>query len=275
MALPISSSPSSRNGAVKRKDSRSSGRTYETPDGVFPSVTSILSVISKPALVNWSAKVERELVCEVAYQLYEDAPVAPRMARLAYMTTLNQRIGTTKAHERVSQKALDAGSAAHSLIEWNLRRELGQKVGPEPRVSGESANAFAQYEAWRASVDLKPMAIEQTIWHSHDRYAGTLDLLARVDGRIAVIDFKTSSGIYDEYYLQVAAYGIALNWMGHGPAECGYIVRLPKRVDDGFQVEEVNDFPTHYATFLHAVSLYNWQAAKRAEWEARKASAAA
>lgn len=272
--MPIASSIGPRNASLTRRRDSATGRTYETPDGVFPSVTSILGCIAKPALVNWAAKVEREYVMEAAADLYDDlSPVAPKMKRLVFMDTLSRRMGTVKAHEKVKARAGEIGSSVHALIEWNLRTELGQKVGPEPRLEGDEAmHSFAEYEAWRADNEVVPLAIEQVVWHTHDRYAGTLDLLARVNGKVAVVDYKTSKGLYDEYDLQISAYGVALNWMGHGPAECGYIVRLPKTAKDGFEVKEVEQFSEHYPTFLHAVALHRWQVERRKEYEARTAA---
>jgi hypothetical protein len=69
-------------------------RRYRIPgtDEAYDSVTSILSAIGKPALINWAANQERALVMEAAANLHEDLPVgAPRMSRLAYLATLQTR----------------------------------------------------------------------------------------------------------------------------------------------------------------------------------------
>ena len=43
-----------------------------------------------------------------------------------------------------------------------------------------------------------------------DRYAGTLDALALIDGKFGVLDIKTSQAIYRDYNLQTSAYMAAL-----------------------------------------------------------------
>lgn len=242
------------------------GRYYLSPEGEkLPSVTTILSVIGKPALVNWAARTERELVTEAAARLYEDAPAHPKMARAAFLATLAERIGKTKAFQREQQKALDVGTAAHKLIEWNIQRELGREAGPEPVMRPESAVAFVAYERWRQSVALVPIWSEQMIYHPDEKYAGTMDLfaLANMNGKgpaaRCLIDFKTSKAIYPEAYLQLAAYACAIEAMGHGHVDRAIVVRLPKTAGDpGFEARDVGDLGGHYRAFLTAKALWQW-----------------
>ena len=37
-------------------------------------------------------------------------------------------------------------------------------------------------------------------------FAGTLDRICKIDGKVYVLDIKTSNGIYNSYWLQLAAY---------------------------------------------------------------------
>jgi hypothetical protein len=88
---------------------------------------------------------------EAAANLHEDLPLAPRMSRLAYLATLQTRLGEEKAHQRELAKAAEIGSQAHSYIEWTLRRERGEAVGPEPRISDKALWAFMVWQDWQAS----------------------------------------------------------------------------------------------------------------------------
>lgn len=251
------------------------GRFYETADGTFPSVTNIIeSVLAKPALKFWAANVEREMVVQAAAELYQDAPASPKMSRMVYVNTLKQRLGKLRAHQKKSQTALDIGGACHELVEWNVRRELGQEPGPEPRVPGEAAVAFAEYERWRQGVAFKPLRVEQKVWNAGAGYAGTLDILGEIDGELAIVDFKTSKAVYPEFALQIAAYGEAVNAMGHGPVNRGFIVRLPKRVNDGFEIMEVPDFAVPYSVFLNLITVYKWRSSLEREAAADATNAA-
>jgi len=68
---------------IKRKDSPS-GRTYQIGDNEYPSVTSVLSLLSKPALVYWSANLVIDYlksICEEGVECdwgEEDEIVSPK-----------------------------------------------------------------------------------------------------------------------------------------------------------------------------------------------------
>jgi|GEM_PF-2803206 len=76
--------------------------------------------------------------------------------------------------------------------------------------------------------DFAIQSIEETAWG--DGYAGTVDLVCLLDGRLTVIDWKTSKAIYDGYKCQVAAYCKAIG------AERGMIVQLGSKTKQGYSV---------------------------------------
>jgi len=237
------------------------GRYYELPNGTkYPSVTSILSCIGKPALINWAAKVERELVLETSADLYCDCPTEPKMSRLAWMTTMSNRLGKSRAHQRALAKAGDIGSQVHALIDWTLRAKLCQEPGPSPTITSDKVQwAFSCWQNWAKSVDLKPIAIEQTVFSEVHGYAGTMDLLALVNGETVVLDWKTGKAIYNEAHLQNAAYRHALREMGHGDPKRGIIVRLPKtETDPDFEAADAYDEKESMKVFLSVMDLWKW-----------------
>ncbi len=259
--------------ATARRAPRSDGygrytRFYEVPDGGrYPSVTAILGAINKPALVNWAAKTEREMVIRAAADLWDDASVSPKMSRLAFVSALDKRIGSEKAHSKALAAAADIGTQAHGMVEWTLRKELGQLVGPVPRLSDKALWAFMVWEDWRKQANLVPLLIEQVVWSGKNGYAGTLDLYAELDlptggrGRV-VLDWKTAKALYPESSLQNAAYVEALMEMGHAHRPThGMVVRMPK-------VETDPEFETRFIpyemqaqllkTFLHVLELWKW-----------------
>lgn len=268
------------------------GRFYDIThaDGTvacYPSVTTVLGAIAKPALVPWAAKEERLAVMEAAADLYADTARLPhQLPRASYLLALDQRLGAAKAHTKALAKAADIGSAAHAKIEWLLKRALGQRVGPEPLVPAAAQLAVAAFEEWRAAVALEPLQVEQVVWSRTHAFAGTMDLLARLHTRrllevlrqqgpvapelaawlesretaTALVDFKTGKAIYAEAHLQSAAYQRALLEMGHGRVDGGLIVRLQKAATDpGFEVAVVPPARRLYPTFLATRALWQWQ----------------
>lgn len=250
------------------------GRFYQIDDDTFPSVTHILQVIGKPALINWAANQERTLVTEAAADLYEDLVKLPKpLPRTAYITTLQSRVGKTKAHQRELAKASDIGGQVHKLIEWRLRNELGQATGPEPRVVDEAQWAFMAWEDWAKSVNLKPRYIEQTVFSRVHGFAGTMDLLADVNGEERLIDFKTGKAIYGEAHLQNVAYQVALSEMGHGAPTGGIIVRLPKnQTDPAFETADVPPVTDLFPVFLAVKDLWKWWYEGEKAYRARQAA---
>ena len=250
---------------AKRVEVDRRGRFYQIESGEsFPSVTNILGCIGKPALINWAASTERDMVIQAAANLYEDLPMSAKMSKPAYVETLRKRLGHEKAHTKELQKACEIGSEAHALIEWNLRKELGQRVGDQPQIGEKAAHAFAAYEEWRKRTGIKPIMIEQTIWSRKYGYAGTLDLCADVEeyNGLAVIDFKTGRGIYPESSLQIAAYAQALIEMGHAEVDMyGIVLRLPKKENDPeFEVKVITpqEQAGLFQTFLSVLNLWKY-----------------
>ena len=260
---------------MQRNDTQR-GRFYEIDGEQFPSVTTILSVIGKPALISWAAKVEREMVMEVSADLYQDAPQV-KMARTAWMTTLQTRLGKQKASTKALAKAGEIGTQVHALIEWTLKGELCVKVGPSPEISNQAQDAFGKWVNWRKEVKLKPLFVEQQIWSRQHRYAGTLDLLAEIEGKLTVLDWKTGKAIYPEAKLQNAAYRQAIREMGHGDPQQGVIVRMPKiETDPDFEALTVPEDESYLMKrFLSAYDLWQWQQRNDdVYWDKRKAEEA-
>jgi hypothetical protein len=253
-------------------------RRTDTQDGRFyfitdlggqehklPSATTFLSAINKPALVGWAANQERALCIEAATTLYADAAQLPhQLPEAGYRLSLEQRIGVVKAHVRAKEKAGDIGQQTHALIEWTLKRALGIEAGPEPAVCDQAQWAFMAWEDWAKSVQLRPRFVENTVYSLTHQYAGTIDLIADVDGRDTVVDFKTGKKVYGEARLQNVAYRAALVEMGHAaPDIAGKIVRLPKNTDDpAFEVVDVEPIAALLPIVLATRTLWNFTEAE-------------
>lgn len=239
-----------------RKHTRK-GRMYQIEDREYPSVTTILQAIGKPALVNWAAKVEREMVLEVSAGLYKDA--RPGMSEAAWITSMQSRLTKTKAHQKELAKASEIGSQAHALIEWTLKARMMEQPGPPPKITDKAQWSFMAWEDWARSVDLKPIFVEQVVYSEKYSYAGTLDLMAEVNGKLTVLDWKTGKAVYPEAHLQNAAYRQAIREMGHGDPVQGIIVRLPKvETDPEFEAVEALPERECFDVFLHALNLWQW-----------------
>jgi len=232
-------------------------RFYTIEGQRLPSVTTILDIIAKPALGPWYAKEERRYF-ETAMLEVLTRPGARDPEYV--LAAVAQAVTGVKAADREKQKAAAIGTAVHAGIEWELRRQLGEDAGPEPRLPEAAAWALESWKDWARSVNLEPLAIERTIYCLECGYAGTLDLYARVKGVLTVLDWKSGKAIYPEAFLQNLAYRHAATRAGL-PSTQGLIVRLPKHLDD--PAWEVMPVPAtlRLEDFLAALRLWRWQRA--------------
>lgn len=163
-----------------------------------------------------------------------------------------------KAHLTKSKDALDIGHQVHDWIEnyakWKIKGAKPETKLPEDEKVAHSIKSFL---LWETKHEVEWLASELVVVSIKNSFAGTLDGLAKVDGKLTLIDFKTSSQISEDYYLQTGAYQIALEEMGIVP-EQRLILRIPK---DGSPVEDhLVPTPLDFdkETFLHLREVYRW-----------------
>ena len=149
------------------------GRFYTDENGnYYPSATTLLEAYPKPAqLIMWMKEVG------------------------------------SKADE-IRDAAGKRGSSVHQLtedydqgIECTLLDEYGK-----PKYSLDEWSMFERYVEFTKNHQPEHHLIEQTFISSGLGFAGTIDRVCTIDGKTYVLDIKTSNGIYNSYWLQLAAY---------------------------------------------------------------------
>jgi len=235
---------------------------YTLNGNMLAGVTTILRVMDNPAINQWKVN---QAVAYIDYGYREGS--MPMNAILKEAKT---------AHRRKSTDATDVGTEVHDAIKAFLK---GNEPAPDHPFSPQAQKAMAQFFKWFKVADIQIEHVEMPVASEEHRFAGTPDLVCMFAGKRTVVDFKTSSGIYPNYYLQLAAYQMALEeisekqptqemtWRGDrmfadipmDPIHQRMIVRIPK---DGAPYEE-RVVPTDYAfdckTFLGLLQLSKWQ----------------
>src|SRR3990172_8331262 len=101
------------------------GRTryYKTPDGNFPSVTTILKVLglSTNALIAWSARVEREAILEACAEVYAEGTEG---GPADFAAMVEARIGQAKQHQKILAQAGDIGTLIHQAVQHRLQEMM-------------------------------------------------------------------------------------------------------------------------------------------------------
>jgi genome maintenance exonuclease 1 len=162
-------------------DTLVTGRTYHTPDGSYPSLTTILGkTANNPWLQAWKDRVGEE---EAA---------------------------------RVSKEATDRGTLIHSYTERHFNGEyIWTDLKAEPLdVRQMTRDLISIVEPGVEEI----WGQEQVLWSNKYRYAGRTDMVGVWRGQPAIIDFKTSkkskqSTQIRDYFIQCCGYAVAHNEM--------------------------------------------------------------
>jgi len=153
-------------------------------------------------------------------------------------------------YRRVIDEALEIGNATHKFCESFIKQEYNELEGDLT----PSCEAFLKWYAWS---DAEFLDAERKIYCDKFKYAGTVDAVAKINGRVCVIDFKTSKKIYKPYHLQVAAYCQAVKRMdGLRKWPLGVILRLDK--ETGEFEQKVFEPKHHFGIFRKCMELRDW-----------------
>jgi hypothetical protein len=201
------------------------GQFYWLEKKPYVSVTNVLKVIDKPALRYWFGK-------EVFLAMSKDP-------------TLSQSEALSAPY-RTSDKAKARGTTVHSIVEaYKVKQTVIDKT-----IEDYQGYADA-FHKWVSDNTMEILENEKTVISKTHGFAGTLDLTARKNGDLWIIDAKTGKDIYLEAHLQLSAYkhaliedyGVEVDRMG--------IVLL--REDGTYKFEEATD---NFEIFLAAKKIW-------------------
>ena len=218
--------------------------TYMVEDKLVPAVTRIVDAVSPKNLTEWAAKAGADWWLDNHTDDVE-------MQAIVYD-------GIRSAHKGISREAQIIGSDVHKWIELWIKFKIhgGSSVADYPY---EVKTPMENFHKWVESREIEWIASEKKVYSKFWNYAGTIDALAKINGELYVIDFKTSAKIYKEYYLQVYGYAQAIHEMVNDESNKHYpkgmIVRLDKN-EDKFQ--EVA-FECEPRVFHNALSIKEFQ----------------
>ena len=148
-------------------------RLYETPEGnKYPSITTVLSVRNKKGLFEWRKRVGEDVANYVA------------------------------------RKAANRGTSVHHMCEDYINNDFDEEKHKKKFLP------YVLFNQLRESVLQKIdniYAQECGLYSDKYKVAGRVDCIAEYDGKLSIIDFKTSSkersdAWNESYYIQASAY---------------------------------------------------------------------
>jgi genome maintenance exonuclease 1 len=114
-----------------------------------------------------------------------------------------------KKNPEESKYALQRGNDFHTIIEKYLQNEEVER-----HSDSKTQKMFEQLKPELHNIN-KILCQEVALWSNHLKLAGRVDCIAEYNGKLSIIDFKTSKKMKDEfeieeYFLQATCYAIML-----------------------------------------------------------------
>jgi hypothetical protein len=155
----------------------------------LPSVTTILGIKDKPALVGWAKR-------ETAASAVRNLDVLSRMVAHGGAQAAVDWLKKIPDYQRDASAEL--GSAVHAAAEAIARGESGPiDEAVRPFVAAYRRDFL---EIFRPRF----LALEAMVCSLRYEYGGTADAFAEIEGEIWLIDYKTGAGVYPDTALQLA-----------------------------------------------------------------------
>lgn len=226
-----------------------SSHRYKRDGEWIISVTAALGVINKPSLIYWAVN----LACDHLIAMLEsgDQILAGHIEE-----------ARRKHRERLTE-AGDIGTAVHDWCEQYIKGEA-----PELPEDDKVLNGVTAFLQWVDEHKVSFVSSERLVYSKRHNYVGHMDAEAIIDGKLCVIDFKTSKKpkcqkcgilcdhnvVYPEWLYQTAAYQKAAQEEGTKYTGPRRIVRFDKDTGN-FDVYTCRGIQQDYYAFLGALAI--------------------
>jgi len=121
-----------------------------------------------------------------------------------------------QAFRRKSKEAADIGTIVHDYANAiECGKPFDMKVIKEHKDRKKIEKCLKKFTSWKKKNTDEMVASEEVVASPTYWFAGKFDRLVKRNGLVILSDFKTSSGIYVDMFVQLAGYAIAIKeWMG-------------------------------------------------------------
>lgn len=168
----------------------------------------------------------------------------------------------------IASKASAEGTQVHNVVDRFLN-------GEEIQWIDEYGHAIYSLEVWKMILKFaefwnthKPelIATEYHLFSDNHEYAGTADLIVRLNNQVWLLDVKTSNSLHTSYDLQLSAYAVAWNETHNILIERTGIIWLKAATrgegkgdsiqGKGWQLKSIDNIATNFRMFQNIYEIY-------------------
>lgn len=147
-------------------------------------------------------------------------------------------IDAENLHTVKKLEAANVGTEVHDWVEKYIKFLLKKKGHempemPESKEAQIGVNAFLD---WVADNKVVFKSSERAIYSRKYGYVGKMDIEAKVNGELCLLDIKTSSDIRNDFYMQTAAYVRADEEESDRVYAGRWIIRLSKETEKEYNI---------------------------------------
>lgn len=245
-----------------------------------PSATTITGVKDKSRfLIPWASRVNTEATVATIINPTRDLlrSKAPATKVVKALREFYDEVGMGKllqaaqnAHDTIKEDAGDVGTIAH---EW-LQKYIKTGEQPDRPLNPLANNAINAGLDWIAKHKVEFIGVERRVFSLELGVAGTTDFYGKVDGALAILDWKSGSGIYDEMFMQIALYQTAIEEEDQAQIDARWIINIDKKTGEmKDELRDNNTLKEDMDGFRGLLAAYNWQKAKQKNWRVAQAAA--
>lgn len=181
-------------------------------------VTTIIGVFDKSAaLVSWATDLARDFLLD--------------KIEGGFIIKQEAVIEACQLHNQKKEEAASIGTEVHDWIENHIKGN--NPPMPETREAQIGVNSFLE---WISENKVKFISAERVVYSREHDYIGKMDIEAKVNGKLCLIDIKTSNGIYNTYSMQTAAYVRADEEERKIKYQGRWIIRLSKETEKEYDL---------------------------------------
>lgn len=203
---------------------------------IVPGVTTALKVINKPGLNQW----------------YADIVAAHASVNPDALFSKTEGDGFTFLRYAAGYELKRLGDIGTNIHEWAESYLRGDFARPTLETE-EAAQMAERFKEWVVDNNVEWYGSELTVVNKEIGYAGTLDILCKIDGKIYIVDIKSGRNIWPEAKMQQAALLHAETYMREVDADTEgateYLVQGTK--DKTYWVEDELPVKPEGAIILH------------------------